>query len=184
MIVGLGNPGSQYEKTRHNIGFQFLDQLAETAGVSFKLEKKFKAYVAKAELFGREVILLKPDTFMNLSGEAVQKAAHFYKLKPEQILVAHDDLDLPVGIGKWKFEGGHGGHNGLRDIFAKIGQAFYRLRLGIGHPGQSHLVHSYVLSRPTKTEAEAYEHCFWSAEKSLPLLLEGDLAAAMNAFNG
>ncbi|PIQ43030.1 MAG: aminoacyl-tRNA hydrolase [Gammaproteobacteria bacterium CG11_big_fil_rev_8_21_14_0_20_46_22] len=184
MIVGLGNPGSQYENTRHNIGFTFVDELARIHGGQFKLEKKFKAYVGKVPIDGREIILLKPDTFMNLSGDAVQKACHFYKFKPENLLIVHDELDLPVGEGKWKFDGGHGGHNGLRDITAKLASAaFYRLRLGIGHPGQAHLVSHYVLSKPQKEEAIAYDACISAALHSLSYLLEGDLLRAMNAFN-
>ncbi|MDU1535460.1 MAG: aminoacyl-tRNA hydrolase, partial [Neisseria sp.] len=150
MIVGLGNPGGEYEQTRHNAGFWFLDELAWQWKVSFKEEKKFFGEVARANLPDGDVWLLKPMTFMNRSGQSVAALAQFYKIKPEEILVVHDELDIPCGRIKFKLGGGNGGHNGLKDIQARLGTPdYYRLRLGIDHPGDRNLVVAYVLNKPS-----------------------------------
>lgn len=150
LIVGLGNPGAQYDDTRHNAGFWFVEQLAQAHGVMMQPEKKFFGHAARISMGGQDVRLLNPMTFMNVSGQAVGALATFYKIPPESILVAHDELDLPPGVGRLKQGGGHGGHNGLRDIIASLGnnKDFLRLRLGIGHPGTSKDVVNYVLNKP------------------------------------
>ena len=136
LIVGLGNPGNQYEKTRHNAGFWFIDTLASQLGETLKHESKFHGEVVKTAINYRNVWLLKPDTFMNKSGLAIAALANFYKIEPEEILIVHDELDIPPGSIRFKVGGGHGGHNGLRDTVAKMGsKSFQRLRVGIGHPG-------------------------------------------------
>lgn len=154
-IVGLGNPGDEYERTRHNAGFWLVDRLAQRARVGLRREAKFHGELARATLGGSEVLLLKPQTFMNRSGQAVQALAQFYKLAPERILVAHDELDLPAGTLRLKLGGGHGGHNGLRDIHRALGENYRRLRIGIGHPGDKNLVLNYVLGRPGRDDEQA-----------------------------
>ena len=146
LLVGLGNPGPSHAKQRHNAGFMALDALAQKLGASGAVQK-FHGECAKAEYAGESLLLLKPQTFMNLSGKSVQAAMAFYKLAPEQIIVLHDELDLPLGTLRIKQGGGHGGHNGLRDIDACVGQDYWRIRLGIGHPGTKEQVHGYVLAR-------------------------------------
>jgi PTH1 family peptidyl-tRNA hydrolase len=153
-IVGLGNPGSEYERTRHNAGFWFVDRLAQRYGGSFRTESKFFGELARVRIGGADVLLLKPATYMNKSGQAVQALAQFYKLKPEQLLIAHDELDLPAGALRLKLGGGHGGHNGLRDIHRSQGEGYRRLRIGIGHPGDKNLVLHYVLGRASKADEE------------------------------
>ncbi|MFT4047044.1 MAG: aminoacyl-tRNA hydrolase [Solimonas sp.] len=153
-IVGLGNPGAEYERTRHNAGFWFVDQLADAARVPLRSEAKFHGQLARIKLGGRDVLLLKPGTFMNRSGQSVQALAQFYKLAPASILVAHDELDLPAGTVRLKAGGGHGGHNGLRDIHKALGDGYLRLRVGIGHPGDKNLVLNYVLGRPSRDDDE------------------------------
>ena len=150
MIVGLGNPGAQYDDTRHNAGFWFVDELARACGAMLQPDKKFYGHTARVSINGQDVRLLNPTTFMNRSGQAVSAMATFFKIPPQSILVAHDELDLPPGIGRLKQGGGHGGHNGLRDIIASLGnnKDFLRLRLGIGHPGNSKDVVNYVLNKP------------------------------------
>ncbi len=147
-IVGLGNPGDEYARTRHNAGFWFVDRLAQRCRGSLRREAKFHGELARVALGGSDVLLLKPQTFMNRSGQAVQALAQFYKLSPDRILVAHDELDLPAGTVRLKLGGGHGGHNGLRDIHRALGEGYRRLRIGIGHPGDKNLVLNYVLGRP------------------------------------
>lgn len=151
-LVGLGNPGAEYALTRHNAGFWFLDRVAERCGVVLRTEARFQGEAARARWGDQELVLLKPATFMNRSGQAVQALCQFYKLTPAEVLVAHDELDLPPGVARLKLGGGHGGHNGLRDIHARIGAEYRRLRLGIGHPGHKDRVLGYVLGR---AEAEA-----------------------------
>ena len=150
LIVGLGNPGTQYDETRHNAGFWFVEELARAYGATLQPEKKFFGHAARISINGQDVRLLNPTTFMNRSGQAVGALATFYKIPPQSILVAHDELDLPPGVGRLKQGGGHGGHNGLRDIIASLGnnKDFLRLRLGIGHPGNSKEVVNYVLNKP------------------------------------
>jgi len=153
-IIGLGNPGGEYERTRHNAGFWFVERLAQRYGGSFRTESKFFGELARIRMAGADVLLLKPATYMNKSGQAVQALAQFYKLKPEQLLIAHDELDLPAGALRLKLGGGHGGHNGLRDIHRSQGEGYRRLRIGIGHPGDKNLVLNYVLGRASKLDEE------------------------------
>ena len=159
LVVGLGNPGSEYDHTRHNAGFQYVDALAHHLNVSFKADKKLGAEVARATIAQQDVWLLKPMTYMNRSGQAVQTLAQFYKIDVGAILVAHDELDLLPGVAKLKVGGGHGGHNGLRDIIACMGNQrdFRRLRVGIGHPGHASEVVSFVLGRPPQSERDLIE---------------------------
>lgn len=185
LIVGLGNPGAQYEPTRHNAGFWFLDQLARQGNTGFRLETKFHGEVAKATLGGDTVWLLKPTTFMNRSGQAVGALANYYKIEPSAILVAHDELDLPPGQLRLKQGGGHAGHNGLRDIISHCGKAFHRLRIGIGRPQQSgRPVSDYVLGNPTKTEREQIDGAVDDAVRSIELIVQGEQAKAMNRLHG
>jgi PTH1 family peptidyl-tRNA hydrolase len=180
LIVGLGNPGREYEATRHNAGFWWVDELAHKHNVNFKNESKFHGLVARANLHGHEVHLLKPQTFMNVSGRAVVALALFYKVLPDQILVVHDELDLPPGSAKLKMGGGHGGHNGLKDIIAQLGtKEFWRMRVGIGHPGERSEVVNYVLNAPRKEEQILIEDAMQHAQEVAPLIIEGKLEAAM-----
>jgi len=185
LLVGLGNPGPEYAGTRHNAGFWFVDEVARVHGGSFKREKKFHGEVARVRLAGQDVWLLKPDTFMNNSGQAVAALAGFYKIAPEHILVAHDDLDLPVGVARLKQGGGHGGNNGLRDIISRLGnnRNFARLRLGIAHPGESRKVTAHVLGKPSAEDRRAIEDAIDRAMDVLPLVIEGDMQAAMNRLH-
>lgn len=181
MIVGLGNPGPKYEQTRHNVGFVFVDELVRSKGASFKLESKFHGEVCKISLAGNDVWLLKPNTFMNLSGKSVAALAGFYKIAPESILVVHDELDIPPGQLRLKRGGGHGGHNGLRDMIAQLGsKEFLRLRVGIGHPGHSRDVSDYVLGKASPDERIEIAAAVDEALRTLPLILEGEMQAAMN----
>lgn len=185
MIAGLGNPGSKYSETRHNAGFWFLDALAREKSFDFKPEKRFHGEMARVTLHGHDLRLLKPGSYMNRSGEALQAAASYFNIKPEEILVAYDDLDLPAGEVKLKSGGGHGGHNGLRDIHQKLGSnAYQRLRLGIGHPGHKDQVVSWVLNKPGRDDAVAIEHGIVRAIEILPSVLDGDMASAMNRLHG
>lgn len=180
LIVGLGNPGLEYEDTRHNAGFWWVDRIAAARGTTFNLDKKFHGLATRIHLAGQESWLLKPATFMNRSGQAVGALAAFYKITPEEILVIHDELDLPPGEARLKKGGGHGGHNGLRDIIAHLGtQDFWRLRLGIGHPGDKSQVADFVLHPARREEQELIDA---AVDKSLPLLpqlLAGDFSSAM-----
>ena len=151
-IVGLGNPGTEYAQTRHNTGFWFVERLAARERGVFRVESKFHGELTRLKIGGQDVLLLKPGTFMNRSGQAVQALAQFYKLAPTDILVAHDELDLPAGTMRLKAGGGHGGHNGLRDVHKVLGESYLRLRIGIGHPGDKNLVLNYVLGRPSKAD--------------------------------
>ncbi len=180
LIVGLGNPGSQYEATRHNAGFWWVDEFARACGASFRPENKFHGLFARTASHGSEVFLLKPQTFMNVSGRAVGAVAQFYKIEPASILVVHDELDLPPGSAKLKLGGGHGGHNGLKDIIAQLGtKDFWRLRIGIGHPGERSEVVNYVLHPPRKEEQELINGAMQRAQAVAPLVVDGKLEAAM-----
>ena len=184
LIVGLGNPGSEYEKTRHNAGFWFLDELARQQNISFKAEKKFHGEVARYKHAGEDVWLLKPTTFMNLSGQAVQALAHFYKINLDEILVVHDELDLSVDTARLKKGGGHGGHNGLRDIASKMGGNNYlRLRIGIGHPGDKSKVTNHVLKKASTDDQISIERNIERALNVLPLVIEGEVQKAMNELH-
>ncbi|WP_198263684.1 aminoacyl-tRNA hydrolase [sulfur-oxidizing endosymbiont of Gigantopelta aegis] len=183
MIVGLGNPGNEYEKTRHNVGFWFIDQLLNKYNLTLKTEAKFFGEVAKFNSPSGNVWLLKPTTFMNRSGQAISKLAQFYKIKPEQILVVHDELDLSPGNVKLKQGGGHGGHNGLRDTIAQLGKNFYRLRLGIGHPGSKEQVVGFVLGKAPQSERILIESALEKSMDSIELILCGDMQKAMNQLH-
>jgi len=183
LIVGLGNPGSKYEQTRHNAGFWFVEEIARLKGAHFRPEAKFSGEVCKLVLEGRDVWLLKPDTFMNRSGLSVHKLASFYKIPVENILVAHDELDLEPGTARLKTAGGHGGHNGLRDIIAQMGKEFHRLRIGIGHPGHRDQVSDYVLHRASKDEQISIDNSIDSALLVLSLLAEGSWEKAVHRLH-
>jgi PTH1 family peptidyl-tRNA hydrolase len=185
LIVGLGNPGAQYEQTRHNAGFWFVEAVARRHGGSFKSDNKFHGEACKVLVGSRELWLLKPMTFMNRSGQAVAALARFYKIAPENILVAHDELDLPPGEARLKSGGGHGGHNGLRDTIAQLGsREFQRLRLGIGHPGHSSQVTGYVLGKAPADEQIAMENAIERALDVVPLIVGGEPQKAMNLLHG
>ena len=179
LFVGLGNPGPEYEATRHNAGFWWIDALATELKLSLQPDKGFQGRVARTTLHGHPVWLLQPQTFMNLSGRSVAALARFYRIRPDEILVAHDELDLTPGQVKLKFGGGHAGHNGLRDIHAQLATPdYWRLRLGIGHPGVKHEVAAYVLRKPPQAEREAIFKCIGQAIDATELLLAGDTAKA------
>lgn len=184
LIVGLGNPGARYAETRHNAGFHFIDALARREGVSFAASRQFNGEVAELGFGEDRVRLLKPATFMNLSGQAVAPMARFYRYQPEEILVAHDELDLPPGTVRIKKGGGHGGHNGLRDTVARLGSSeFLRLRIGIGHPGHKDLVLGYVLQRAPQDERQAVAEAIDRVGPVMPALIEGDTQRAMNELH-
>lgn len=184
LIVGLGNPGSKYQQTRHNAGFWFLDALAQRYRVSLRPEGKFQGDVGKLQVGEHEIWLLKPDTYMNLSGQSIGALARFYKIKPEQILVCHDELDLPPGTVRFKTGGGHGGHNGLRDSIARLGTPdFHRLRIGIGHPGSKELVHDYVLSTASVHDHNAILEGIDRALDHVEELVSGAFEKVMNTLH-
>ena len=179
LIVGLGNPGSQYTNTRHNAGFWFVDALCKKYGFDLKDNKKFYGEAANVDINNHSVWLLKPMTYMNHSGKALQSLTQFYKIKPEEILVAYDELDLPPGTVKLKKGGGHGGHNGLRDIISLIGSnEFYRIRLGIGHPGHKSKVVSWVLNRASSDDEISINNAIDKSLAVLEDLLDGQLEKA------
>jgi peptidyl-tRNA hydrolase, PTH1 family len=178
LFVGLGNPGPEYEATRHNAGFWWLDDLARELKVNLVAERGYQAMVARANVHGQTVWLLEPQTFMNLSGRAVGALARFYKIQPEEILVAHDELDVVPGQAKLKFGGSHAGHNGLRDIHAQIGPDYWRLRLGIGHPGVKAEVINWVLKKPAPEQRTAIEECIARTLKAVPAMLAGEMDKA------
>ena len=180
LIVGLGNPGPEYAVTRHNAGFWWLDEFAREHGANFRPDNKFHGLVARVSVRGHEIHLLEPQTFMNVSGRAVAALALYYKILPDQILVVHDELDLPPGGAKLKLGGGHGGHNGLKDIIAHLGtKEFWRLRIGIGHPGDRAQVVNFVLNAPRKEEQVLIEDAMKRAQDVAPLVVEGKMEAAM-----
>ncbi len=185
VIVGLGNPGSDYAMTRHNVGFWLVDDLASRRGAVFRQEAKFHGWIGRVSLGQEDCLLLKPSIFMNRSGQSVAAFLHFYRLPLEQILIAHDDLDLLPGTLRLKQGGGHGGHNGLRDIMACTGSRdFFRLRIGIGHPGDRSRVVDYVLGRPDKEDAARIREAIEVAVDTLPQVVEGQLQQAMNHLHG
>jgi PTH1 family peptidyl-tRNA hydrolase len=185
LIVGLGNPGAEYEQTRHHAGAWMVERLARQEGISLSPDKKFFGLSGKGRIAGQECFLLLPTTFMNRSGQSVAALANFYKIKPNEILVAHDELDMPAGVAKFKTGGGHGGQNGLRDIIAQLGNQkdFHRLRVGIGHPGDKSLVTGHVLGRASKAEQQSIDHVIDEAICVLPDAISGDLAKAMNRLH-
>ncbi|EON91534.1 peptidyl-tRNA hydrolase [Marinobacter lipolyticus SM19] len=184
MVVGLGNPGTDYENTRHNAGALFVEALARTAGQTLRPERKYHGLYARIQWQGLDLHLLNPTTFMNRSGLAIKALADFFKIQPQQILVAHDELDIPPGTAKLKKGGGHGGHNGLRDTIAHLGtNDFLRLRVGIGHPGDSRKVTGYVLGRLGKQETEELNAVIDEIMRVLPDAASGKLPAAMNRLH-
>jgi len=184
LIVGLGNPGADYVDTRHNAGFWLIDEIAAEQGLSFRFEKRDNADECKFTAAGRDVILQKPQTFMNRSGQSVAAVARYFKIAPQEILVIHDELDLPPGTNRLKHGGGHGGHNGLRDIVNHLGsREFFRIRVGIGHPGDAKQVVNYVLRKPSVAELGAIESANRDTLAVMPLVLEGSIEKAMHALH-
>lgn len=185
LIVGLGNPGEKYADTRHNAGEWLIERLARRFNVSLNPENKFFGKTVRTLVNGKEVRLLVPATFMNLSGKAVGALASFYRIKPEEILVIHDELDLPAGTAKLKQGGGHGGHNGLKDIVAQLGNNnnFYRLRIGIGHPGHRDLVAGYVLNKPSPADRNALEKVLDEATDCVEMIFKDGMVKATNRLN-
>jgi PTH1 family peptidyl-tRNA hydrolase len=180
LFVGLGNPGPAYEATRHNAGFWWADELARALKTSFTMDKGFHGQVARTTVNGQAVWLLKPQEFMNLSGRAVAALARFFKIEPQEILVAHDELDIIPGEAKLKLGGSHAGHNGLRDIHAQLGtDAYWRLRLGVGHPGIQSEVVDWVLKKPSLDHRIGVDQSIERALKALPHFLAGDMDKAM-----
>ncbi len=184
LIVGLGNPGPEHAAQRHNIGFWFVDALAEGEGERFSAESRLFAESARVRPSGHDLRLLKPATFMNRSGRAVVAALNYWKIDPAEMLVVHDDLDLDPGVARLKFDGGHGGQNGLRDTIAQLGHGrFHRLRLGIGHPGHKDRVTSWVLGRPGRDDEASMLRAIDDARKALPLVLDDRLNEAMKRLH-
>ena len=184
LIVGLGNPGSQYQGSRHNAGFWFVDALAASKQGRWCTEAKLHGEALKLGEADKALWLLKPSTFMNRSGQSVSAALRFFKIEPEQMLVAHDDLDLSPGTARLKFDGGHGGQNGLRDIQAQLGHGrYHRLRLGIGHPGDRGLVTPWVLGRPSKDDEISILRSIDDALAVMPQVIAGDVNAAMKQLH-
>ncbi|MGB1110557.1 MAG: aminoacyl-tRNA hydrolase [Gammaproteobacteria bacterium] len=184
LIAGLGNPGPRYDQTRHNAGFWFLDALARQNGGDFRMENKFSGETCRITIQGRDCRLLKPMTFMNKSGQSLRALATFFRIEPESVLVVHDELDLEPGIARLKRGGGHGGHNGLRDIHAQLGDKNYaRLRIGVGHPGHKDQVVDYVLSRAPRDEQDAIEGAIDSALRVAPALISGDWDGAVRELH-
>jgi PTH1 family peptidyl-tRNA hydrolase len=185
LIVGLGNPGQAYEGTRHNAGAFFIAELARRAGATLSTEAKFFGQMARITQADRDLRLLVPSTFMNESGKSVAAAANFFRIPPDEILIAHDELDIPAGQARFKQGGGHGGHNGLRDIIPALGgkQDFHRLRIGIGHPGHASKVSGYVLAKPSVGDRQAIDKIIDEAVDALPLLLSGDAVKAMTRLH-
>ena len=183
IIAGLGNPEDKYERTLHNAGFWFVNALARKYGGSFRYEKKFDADYCRINLHGEEVWLMKPQNYMNQSGPPVRGMLDYYRLRVGQLLVAHDEIDLPPGTTRLKEGGGHGGHNGLRDIIQHCGAEFLRLRLGVGHPGEKHKVTNHVLKRGSGDTEAALERDIDDAIDVMPLLVDGDIPAAMKQLH-
>ena len=180
LFVGLGNPGPEYESTRHNAGFWWLDAVARELKTSLAMDKTYHGLVARVTVNGQSVWLLKPQTFMNLSGKSVAALARFFKIEPQEILVAHDELDIVPGEAKLKLGGSHAGHNGLRDIHAQLGtDDYWRLRLGVGHPGIKSEVINWVLKKPSLDHRLAMDQCIARAITALPHLLAGDMNKAI-----
>lgn len=183
LIAGLGNPGSQYDKTRHNAGFWFVDELARRYSGQFAAEKRFSGDVCKLQVGSNAVWLIKPMTFMNRSGLAVRQLADFYRIPVENMLVVHDELDIAAGDVRLKQGGGHGGHNGLRDCHAHLGADYWRLRLGVGHPGDRNKVVDYVLSRPSQDDEIVILRAIDAAADQIELILQGEMQKAMQALH-
>jgi PTH1 family peptidyl-tRNA hydrolase len=183
LIVGLGNPGREYETTRHNAGFWFVEELARRHGGKFRMEPRFQAELARVQIAGAERWLVKPQDFMNNSGRVTAAVASFYKVDAAQLLVAHDELDLPPGALRLKSGGGAGGHNGLKDLIAHFGDAFWRLRIGVGHPGNRELVTPYLLGRTGNAERESIEQAVPAAADAVMDMLEQGAEPAMQRLH-
>ncbi len=183
LIVGLGNPGNEYARTRHNAGFWFVDELARAHGGNWRRESKYQCELARVRIGDAEVWLMKPQTYMNRSGAAVQAVAGFYRIAPAQMLVAHDEIDLPPGVVRLKQAGGHGGHNGVRDVIAQLGADFWRLRIGVGHPGSKEQVIDAVLDRASAAEQALIDAALARAYAALPELLRGDAQKMMKMLH-
>jgi peptidyl-tRNA hydrolase, PTH1 family len=183
LIVGLGNPGTEYARSRHNAGFQLADELAARHGATFRSEPRHRAELARARIGASDLWLLKPMGYMNHSGDALQSVASFYKVPPEAILVAYDELDFPAGVVRLRHGGGAAGHNGLRDVIAQMGEGFWRLRIGIGHPGDRSQVLDYVLGRPPAEEAQLIRAAILAAADVVPVMLAEGAQLAMNLLH-
>ena len=183
LIVGLGNPGYEYAQTRHNAGSWFVERLAEQYGIALKADPKYKGISGRGKIEGQDVRLLLPTTFMNLSGQSVVPFAKFYQIAPEAMLIAHDELDMDPGVIRLKTGGGHGGHNGLRDIVPHTGPNFHRLRVGIGHPGSKERVSGHVLSKAPSSEQKLMDDALHHALSRIKLLVNGEVQQAMNQIN-
>lgn len=184
LIVGLGNPGTEYARTRHNAGFQFVDELAARHGASFRTEPRHRGELARARIGDADLWLLKPMNYMNNSGDAVQSVASFYKVPLESILVGYDELDFPPGVARLKQGGGAAGHNGMRDVIAQMGDGFWRLRIGIGHPGDRSQVLDYVLGRPPAEDAQLIRAAIQAGADIVPVLLADGAQVAMSLLHG
>ncbi len=183
LIVGLGNPGEQYMYTRHNAGFWFVQHIAQQFNIELAPDKKFHGVTGRGQVHGHDVRLLLPLTFMNKSGQSVVPMVNYFNIANDELLIAHDELDIPAGSIKLKTAGGHGGHNGLRDITPHIGNDFHRLRVGIGHPGHKSKVTGHVLSKAGNDEQIAIDSALSAAFEALPLLLAGDIEKARSQIN-
>ncbi|CAM4035651.1 aminoacyl-tRNA hydrolase [Xenorhabdus thuongxuanensis] len=185
LIVGLANPGAEYAQTRHNAGAWFVDLLAQRYNQSLKEESKFFGYTARINVNGQDIRLLVPTTFMNLSGKSVLALAGFYRIQPDEILVAHDELDLPPGVAKMKMGGSNGGHNGLKDIQNKLGNNpnFHRLRIGIGHPGDKNKVVGFVLGKPPTSEQKLIDDALDEALRCTDILIKDGMNKAINRLH-
>lgn len=185
LIVGLGNPGQEYDRTRHNAGADFVFELARQHGVTLVPDSKLFGLAGRVRLGGDDVRLLVPTTFMNRSGQSIGALANFYKIPAEQMLVAHDELDLAPGVARLKVGGGHGGHNGLRDIMRAMAnnKNFMRLRIGIGHPGHASQVSGYVLKRAPQAEQQLIDDAIYDSLREINSIVSGDLEAAMRSLH-
>jgi len=183
LIVGLGNPGPEHADTRHNAGFWCVDRMAARIGASFRSQARYQGEVAKGVLGGREVCLLKPMTYMNRSGSAVQAMVEYFRIAPEEVLVVHDELDLPVGTLRLKLGGGAGGHNGLKDLISHLGDRFWRMRVGIGHPGNRHEVIDFVLHRASRPEQAVLDEAIDVAIESIGRLPVEGSEKVMNTLH-
>jgi len=185
LIVGLGNPGAQYEGTRHNAGAFFVRRLAAQYSLTLSADRNALGESARGLVAGHDLRVLVPSTFMNESGRSVAAMANYYRIDPDEILIAHDELDVPPGESRFKHDGGHGGHNGLRDVIPALGgrKDFWRLRIGIGHPGSARQVSGWVLSKASAADQIAIDTSIESAISALPLLLDGDAVKAMTALH-
>ena len=183
LIVGLGNPGTEYAQTRHNAGFWYVERLAQQYGIILKSESRFHGVTGRGQINGHDVRLLLPSTFMNRSGQSVVPLAKFFQVTPQNMLVAHDELDMPAGVIKLKSGGGHGGHTGLRAIVPHLGADFHRLRIGIGHPGHRDKVTGHVLGKAPRAEQDLFDQAIDEALRLTPMMVEGDISRAMSQLN-